>query len=247
MIHKYGLIRQFPDIRDVEYQYMPSANIVIPPTIDYRSLFPPSPNQLDLGCCTAESAVAALYYDERKQNEQVGIGSPLFFYYNERSNKGQDTGATIRQSVKTAVKYGTCDEALWPYDTTKFAEQPSQECYDQAAKRRARVYRPVAQNLMTMQTCLASGYPIMIGFTVYSSFESDVVASTGIVPMPGNNESVLGGHAVLIVGYENDKQWFIVRNSWGTDWGDNGCCYMPYSFVLSPHIATDFWMIQTVA
>jgi C1A family cysteine protease len=96
-----------------------------------------------------------------------------------------------------------------------------------------------------MKACLASGYPIIFGFTVYESFESQQVANTGIVPMPGHHESVLGGHAVLCVGYDDSTQRFIVRNSWGDSWGDKGACYMPYAYLLSRSLASDFWTIKT--
>jgi C1A family cysteine protease len=109
------------------------------------------------------------------------------------------------------------------------------------------VYAHVAQNLVQMQGCLASGYPFVFGFTVYDSFESDAVAQTGNVPMPIPAENVLGGHAVLAVGYDNTKRVFIVRNSWGPDWGAKGYCYMPYEYLLTPSYSSDFWTIRSVS
>jgi C1A family cysteine protease len=95
-----------------------------------------------------------------------------------------------------------------------------------------------------MKACLASGYPFIFGFTVYDSFESDAVAKTGIVPMPSKTELVLGGHAVMAVGYDDSKKWFIVRNSWGEDWGDKGYFYIPYDYLTNKNLASDFWTIK---
>jgi len=98
-----------------------------------------------------------------------------------------------------------------------------------------------------MKGCLASGYPFVFGFTVYDSFESQQVAQTGVVPMPGSTEQVLGGHCVVAVGYDDSQQRFIVRNSWGADWGIQGYCTMPYAYLTDPNLASDFWTIRLVA
>jgi len=96
---------------------------------------------------------------------------------------------------------------------------------------------------------LLDGYPIVFGINVYDSFESDDVSKTGIVPLPDKDkEKCLGGHAILIVGFKeiDNKNYFIVRNSWGTEWGDNGYCYMPFEYVLNEKLAEDFWSIKLV-
>jgi C1A family cysteine protease len=98
-----------------------------------------------------------------------------------------------------------------------------------------------------MKGCLAAGYPFVFGFTVYESFESQEVAQTGHAPMPATTEQVLGGHAVVAVGYEDANQWFIVRNSWGTGWGMAGYFTLPYTYVTQPRLASDFWTIRLVA
>jgi C1A family cysteine protease len=97
-----------------------------------------------------------------------------------------------------------------------------------------------------MQGCLASGYPFVFGFTVYESFESEAVASTGVVPMPASGERTVGDHAVVAVGYDDAKRNFIVRNSWGSDWGDKGYFYMPYEYLMASDYADDFWTIRSV-
>jgi len=97
-----------------------------------------------------------------------------------------------------------------------------------------------------MKACLAAGNPFVFGFTVYDSFETQEVANTGVVPMPGRNESVLGGHAVTCVGYDDSTQRFIVRNSWGTSWGQAGYFTMPYAYLLDDNLSDDFWVISLV-
>lgn len=97
-----------------------------------------------------------------------------------------------------------------------------------------------------MKGCLASGYPFVFGFSVYESFESQAVAQTGIVPMPSPNEQLLGGHAVLAVGYDDEQGRFIVRNSWGKDWGMEGYFTIKYDYLLNDNLADDFWTIRRV-
>jgi C1A family cysteine protease len=88
------------------------------------------------------------------------------------------------------------------------------------------------------------GFPVVFGFTVYESFEGNDVATTGNMPMPASGEKVLGGHAVALVGFNDDRRVFIVRNSWGASWGDQGYFYMPYEFITNPEYASDFWSVR---
>ena len=90
------------------------------------------------------------------------------------------------------------------------------------------------------------GYPFVFGFTVLSSFETQEVADTGVMPMPADGDKQLGGHAVCCVGYDDDKQCFVVRNSWGSSWGDGGYFYMPYKYMTDSGLASDFWTIRWV-
>jgi C1A family cysteine protease len=152
----------------------------------------------------------------------------------------------IRDGMKAINKLGVCTETEWPYDLAKFRDKPSSKCFTDASKHQALVYNRVPQDLHQIQGCLASGYPVVFGFSVYTTFESQHVAETGVVPLPKKGEKQLGGHAVLAVGYDDSTQRFTVRNSWGDSWGDHGYFTMPYAYVTSAHLASDLWVLYTV-
>src|ERR1700682_6233228 len=123
-----------------------------------------------------------------------------------------DVWAVLRDGIKSVASLGVCPEPECPYDIAKFAVAPPAQAYEDAKLDRAISYQSVMPNLNQMKGCLASGYPFIFGFTVYESFESEVVARTGRAPMPGGSERAIGGHAGMAVGYEDAHQWFLVRN-----------------------------------
>jgi C1A family cysteine protease len=148
--------------------------------------------------------------------------------------------------MKAIGAQGVCPEDMWPYDITKFTDQPPANCYQVGLQNKAIAYQRVVRDLEQMKGCLASGYPFVFGFTVYESFESQAVAKSGHAPMPERGEKVVGGHAVLAVGYDDSQQWFIVRNSWGTDWGMAGYFTLPYNYLLKRNLSSDFWTVRLV-
>jgi len=238
---------QLPDHRD--FKFAAPAEIALPDVVDLRSKMPPIWDQDQLGSCTAFATCAALMYDAIKQGEKPFTPSWLFEYYNTRALEGtikDDVGASIRDAIKAINIDGVCHDSLWPYNENAFAVRPPCLCYVDGKKHEAVKYQAVNQTERDMLACLASGFPIVLGFSVYESFESDQVAKTGIVPMPGPNERVLGGHAVLVVGYSKDLKQFIVRNSWGESWGQKGYFQIPFDYFLNPNLASDFWQIQKV-
>jgi C1A family cysteine protease len=249
-IQRYGWKPDLPDHRDHLYAAPPAVLVSLPESVDLRPHCPAVYDQGQLGSCTANAIGAAFEFDQIKEKvAHVWRPSRLFIYYNERVMEGdvsQDAGAQIRDGIKSVATQGACSEDLWTYDITKFADQPPQNCYANAAKHLATSYQSVAQSLSQIQGCLASGYPVVFGFTVYDSFESAQVASTGVLNMPASSESVLGGHAVLCVGYDNASQRFIVRNSWGDAWGQKGYFTMPYTYLLDSNLASDLWTIRFV-
>jgi C1A family cysteine protease len=168
--------------------------------VDLRPQCPPVYDQGQLGSCTGNAIAGAVEFERMRQNLAVFTPSRLFIYYGERVIEGtvsSDSGAEIRDGIKVVATAGVPPETDWPYDISRFADQPPQLAYADAKDDVATQYQRVMQSLAQMKGCLASGLPFVFGFTVYESFESPAVASTGQAPMPGSNESVLGGHAVM--------------------------------------------------
>lgn len=245
MKHFYGWIKDSPDNRDLVFEPKVTST---PVSIDLRVQCPPIYNQGELGSCTANAIAAALDFQRVRQHEPLISPSRLFIYYNERKDDGtvkEDAGATIRESVKAVKSYGACPEVEWPYIINKFTSKPTKQAYKDALNYEDLTYRRISPVVNDMQSCLAGGAPFVIGISVYQSFESSEAASTGMIPMPQSNEQLLGGHAVLCVGYEGNGQW-ICRNSWGTDWGDRGYFFLPQEYLLGANLASDFWTLEQV-
>ncbi len=246
----YGWNRDLPDGRDFMYGAPPEVVSKLPESVDLRPGCPPVYDQGQLGSCTANAIGGALEFaqiEEKKTNPFTP--SRLFIYYNERvieHTVDSDSGAQIRDGVKSVHQLGAPPETDWPYDINKFTQKPPEQAFTDAKNYQAIVYQRLTPTLGQLKGCLASGFPFIFGFTVYESFESQEVASTGHLGMPQTNEKQLGGHAVLAVGYEDSSQTFIVRNSWGTDWGIQGYFTMPYPYLLQGTLASDFWTIRSV-
>lgn len=250
-IKRYGWVRDIPDQRDFRYLPPPRIAKALPPKVDLSNGFPPCYNQGALGSCTANAIAGALQFLERKEGEAAPVmPSRLFIYYNERALEGSvesDSGAQIRDGIKTVVKKGFCSEALWPYDIKRFATKPPERCYREALKEQVTQYlRLDHDSQVPLLTCLASGFPFVFGFSVYESFESASVANTGVVPMPRLGERVLGGHAVVACGYDMTSSRFVVRNSWGGKWGKGGYFTMPFAYLTDAYLSADFWTIRSV-
>ena len=245
---KYGWAPQKPDQRDYYHLFDASKNKNVN-CVDLRDKCPPIYDQGELGSCTANGIGFAFEFDMIKQHLKPFMPSRLFLYYNERDIEGTtdyDSGANIRDGIKSINTQGICPETEWPYDISKFTNKPSEECYNDAKKNVSVKYKKLVQDIEQFKSSLIEGYPIVFGFSVYESFESDEVKKTGIVPIPSPNEPRLGGHCVVCVGFIDDKKQFIVRNSWGKNWGLSGYCLMPYEYLNSPDLASDFWIIEKV-
>lgn len=242
----YGWKKDLPDHRDLKYTY---HAISLPEKVDLRPEMPLVYDQGQLGSCTANAGGAAFAYMHKKNENELFMPSRLFIYYNTRKRDGTikyDAGSTIRSTIKAMAKNGAAREDLWPYDINKFAVKPLVRVYKDGKTNLVISYLKVAQNEAALKTSLAQGFPVVFGFSVYDSFESSDTANTGVVPMPSSDESFVGGHAVLLVGYDDTQNMFIVRNSWSDRWGDKGYCYMPYEFILNNDLAADFWTIRLV-
>ena len=246
----YGWLPDLPDGRDLLYAAAPKPLAKLPEKVDLSPGCPPVYDQGQLGSCTANAIAGALQFDQKKQRlKQVFTPSRLFIYYNERAMEGtieSDSGAAIRDGVKSVAKRGAPRETSWPYKIEDFRDKPSREAYAEGKKHQAIRYLRVTQSLSQLKGCLAEGFPVIFGFSVYESFESPRVAKTGEVEMPRASESFMGGHAVLAVGYDERSQRFIVRNSWGKGWGKRGYFTMPYPYLLQSSLSRDFWTIRRV-
>jgi len=245
---KFGWVKDSYDPRDIKFRVtMPHE---LPSLVDLRAQCPPIYNQAEIGSCTANALGAAYQFEQMKQKRPNFLPSRLFIYYNERAMEGtinEDAGAMIRDGIKTMVSEGVCPESMWEYNTWRFKERPPHNCYVSALDNQIQEYlRLSPHSLYEVKHCLSEGYPVVFGFTIFSSFMSPEVASTGIAKMPQPNDQLIGGHAVMAVGYDDSKQALIVRNSWGEVWGMNGYFYLPYGYVEVPNLSADYWTIRLV-
>jgi C1A family cysteine protease len=235
----------------VEYGMMPekvkdyTITTTLPSDVDLRSKIPVMYDQGNIGSCTANALCYSFVY-----NDKSFIPSRLFVYYNERmldKTINQDVGSTLTQGIIALQKYGVCSETVWPYITSKYTNKPLENAYTEGLKHQILEASRVQQTMLSMKGCLTNGFPFVVGILVYSSFETLTVAKTGYVSMPNVlTEKILGGHAVICIGYNDKKGVWIMRNSWGTEWGDKGHFYLPYNYLLSTKLAGDMWTIRKV-
>jgi C1A family cysteine protease len=219
------------DYRDWTYK---AVDVPVKQEVDLRAYDSPVEEQGRLGACVAH-AVTSCYENMVRKNdpEQFAELSRLFNYYNTRmleETVGYDYGVQyIRNSLKALKQWGICKEELWPYDPTVYTIKPSQEAYEDAQKRIISSYEAVP-TIQGMHEILSNGQPIVIGMEVFDSFYT-VGSDNPEVPIPDDTEYTLGGHAVLLVGYSIPQQIFIAKNSFGTDWGEKGYCYISNSYI----------------
>lgn len=217
---------------------------ILPQKVDLRPKMPPVYDQGDLGSCTANAICGVVQYENHALQ-----GSRLFLYYNERIVEGdvkEDNGAFLSDGIASLATYGLCPEGDWPYDITKFNIQPPNPCYEMAKRHMTHSVYSLPQSILEMKRALAAGFPFVVGIAVYESFESHAVSRSGVVPMPGPSEECLGGHAVVCVGYNEATNRWIMRNSWGTRWGDAGYFHLPYRYLLDPNLSSDLWVITAI-
>ena len=250
--HLKGWKRDVKDHRDFKYRTLftlPRAQL--PESVDLRSLCSPVEQQGGVGSCTANAVVGAMEYLKRDTlNRKVlcmKVGrdlSRLFVYWNTRALEGTtevDCGASIRNSIKSLASYGACYEKTWPYNEGSWAKKPTEDCYKEGEKYKVVSYYRV-ENMDEALNALALKLPVAFGAVLYESFHE--AEKTAVVDIPTEGETVIGGHAMLIVGYNQKKEEFIVRNSWGPGWGDGGYCYMPWAYCLFGERVDDFWVVK---
>jgi C1A family cysteine protease len=235
----------------------------VPVSVDLRKWCSPIENQLSLGSCTAHAGMGIVEYYERRAFNKHIAGSRLFLYKVTRNLMQQtgDTGATLRDVMKALALCGIPAEKYWPYNVVEFDKEPPSFIYSIADNYEALKYfchDPLGSGISpatvldSVKKYLASGIPSMFGFYGFPSFnDSDV---KGGIPYPCQGESAEWGHAIVAVGYDDEKKItnlkcnketkgaLLIRNSWGTTWGDKGYGWLPYEYVLNK-LASDFWSL----
>ncbi len=238
------------------------AKLKLPTTADLRPWCSPIEDQGELGSCTAHAGVGVVEYFERRAFGRHIDASRLFLYKTTRNLMHQtgDTGAFLRSTMGALVLFGVPPEEYWPYNIADFEKEPSAFCYAFAQSFQAITYYRLdpmgtspAVLLERIKTNLAGGLPSMFGFTVFSSYTQ--ANTTGKIPFPADGEKIVGGHAVVAVGYDDGMKIknkapgakettgaLLIRNSWGTGWGTGGYGWLPYDYVLKG-LADDWWSL----
>lgn len=246
-----GWCPDLPDHRDVMYYEVARQLKKLPVRVDLRNNFTPAVyDQGQLGSCTAHAGAALFKYHLKAQGLHDIMPSRLKIYYDTRTIEHTiktDAGAQLRDVMKVMAKNGVCDESLWPYVEAKFADQPPVAAVKASLQNVAIKYMRVDNTYpRQLQNALASAGPVMFGASLYTQFESDQAAKNGVIKMPKKTDKMLGGHGIAIWGYDQKAQMYIVRNSWGPDWGDKGYCYMPFDYIHSNNLCDDFWCVELV-
>ncbi|CAF0820582.1 unnamed protein product [Adineta steineri] len=241
--HKDKLCKAFRDHR------VYSAN-ALPPKVDLRSDMTPVEDQSKIGSCAANCLAGAYEYLTKKSDGRNTDVSRLFIYYNSRAKEKQsrtvsDSGCTMTSAIEALEEFGTCLESIWPYDISQVNSRPSDRAYEEAKNHKITDALKIEIDLNEMKSCLAQGFPFAFGLKLFKSF--DKASTTGVVPMPNTSERIRashGSHALLAVGYSDHSQSFIVRNSWGARWGEQGYCYIPYEYMTNRELCFDAWTIR---
>ncbi|OZA67864.1 MAG: peptidase C1 [Sphingobacteriia bacterium 39-39-8] len=245
---QFGWLPDLPDHRDLLYASVKKIKRKLPDSVDLRKQCPVVYDQGSLGSCTANALGAAFQFGQMKQAITDFIPSRLFIYYNERVQINtilSDSGAFIRDGIKSLNRDGVCPELDWPYLIAKFTQKPPSQLYKKALKHQVIQYMRLENwQVNQLKTCLSEGFPFVFGFSVFESFNS--IGKNALIPMPKKGERMIRGHAVMAVGYDNVKRRFLIRNSWGEAWGNKGHAWMPFDYITHTSYADDFWTIRLV-
>jgi C1A family cysteine protease len=262
-----GWVRDLPDVRDqtadsasiaallAQSTALTKAGETVPSSADLRPWFSPVEQQDPLQSCTANAGVGLLEYYEKRAFGHYVDASRLFLYKATRNLLGWtgDHGAFLRTTMQAMVLFGVPEEKYWPYDPAKFDEEPSAFLYSFAANYKSLQYyrldppgTPNQTLLDNVRKMVAAGLPSMFGFTVYSSISE--AEATGDIPFPTSRDTRQGGHAVVVAGYDDNRPMgpykgaLLIRNSWGSGWGEKGYGWLPYQYVQSG-LTADYWAL----
>ena len=222
--------------------YQPGISVKyakLPNKVDLRGLMTPVENQGQTSSCVANAVAGAWEYWVKRATRRDTDVSRLFVYYNARWRNGtqdKDSGSVIQLAMESLSKFGACAEKSWPFDKRLILKKPGGEAYKDAATNRVHDMARVPLELVAWKQALAEGKPIVFGCALFGSFD-ECCKLGGVVPMPSPEDlgrSAHGAHAMCAVGYNEAEKVFIVRNSWGAEWGDRGYCYMPYAYLMNP-------------
>lgn len=268
--HAMGWLPDYPDFRDYTVDRIVAAmpkvkakrtKAAAKAKVDLRQWCSPIEDQENLGSCTAHAGVGLMEYFERRAFGKHLDASRLFLYKVTRklAHLSGDSGAWLRNTMGALALFGVPPEEYWPYETAEFDVEPPAFCYAFAQNYQALQYFRLdpagtsTQNVLTqIKKLLRGGIPSMFGFSVYSCISQ--AGDAGAIPFPGPNDSWQGGHAVMAVGYDDKLKItsttggpattgaLLIRNSWGTGWGEEGYGYLPYKYVLDG-VATDWWSL----
>ncbi|MDF3821273.1 C1 family peptidase [Leptospira sp. 96542] len=225
----------------------------LPPKVDLRKYMTEVEDQGDLNSCTANAVAGAYEYlvKRHKEIENYDV-SRLFIYYNARHADDlheEDQGSVISSAIQSLQEYGACSEEMWPYEEKICNDEPDDDAYTEAANFIVEDFQSVPIDLNAWKSALAEGHPIIFGISLFESFDKH--RKPGLVPAPTKKEASReshGGHAMLCVGYSDFDKVFIVRNSWGNEWGDEGYCYIPYDYLMNKKYNDgDTWIIKQLS
>jgi C1A family cysteine protease len=240
--NRFKVRASLSDWRDFRYK---STKLPLKESVDFRPWSSKVEDQLHLGSCTGQAVVGAYELILKKQlPENFKELSRLFVYYNARLIEGnveEDQGAYVKDAVKAVYKYGVCSEELWPYDIDLFALPPSIASYEDAAHRTIKNYYKV-EGLTNILDAVNSGYPVIASMQVYSNFDEVETTPNFILPHPTKNDDVVGGHAIVVVGYDLLKKLILCRNSFGDKWGLAGHFWIPFDYVVANF--SDNWIFD---
>ncbi len=243
---KLGMIvdNQTPKVAFDAEESIVQRNAGIPKKVDWRQYASPVANQGELGSCTGFAIVKGLreFLLIRDKKPLVKL-SPLFMYYNERKLEGrinEDSGARISTGMKLLKDIGTATDTEWPYVVESFKDSPTREAFSSASDFRVKDIKRL-EGLRDIKYALAKKNPVALGIVVLKSVFTPV---NGKVALPNLKEQIFGGHAVFCVGYDDNEKVLIIKNSWGTNWGDKGYFYLPYEYVKQG-LVMDAWTAYT--